>query len=69
MKVEIKTDENGIATTFKLNDKDFGSGVRGYVIEHSAGYKPKMTLDIGVNELIIDGENIEIVKPETKDNE
>lgn len=68
MKVEIKTNEKGYADIFKINDVDFGAGVRKYTIEHTAGTKPRLILDCGINELIINGNNVEIIKSETKEN-
>jgi hypothetical protein len=64
LKVEIKVNEKGYCDKFKINGKEIGKDIRGYGIEHYAGNKPRLVLDLAVDDLIIEVDNFEIDKGE-----
>lgn len=66
LKVEIKVNEKGYCDKFKINGKEMSKDIRGYGIEHYAGNKPRLVLDLAVDDLIIDGLDFEIEKGEGK---
>lgn len=59
MKVEIKTNKEGKAESFKINGEECGKNTISYTIEHYGGSKPTLTVvkRYIVDELIIDNEN------------
>ncbi len=57
MKLEIKTDKDGVCEYFKLDGKKFGQGIMGYEIHHNAGEKPVVILKVSADEFILDSEN------------
>lgn len=69
MKVEIKVNKHGDCEVFKLNGQDFGQGIYSYNIIHQGGRHPTMFLETSIDELIIDGEKVDIFKIEKEDED
>lgn len=57
MKVEIKTNKNGICEYFKINGKEYGTGIYSVDIHIEGGEKPTIILTSKCDEFILDSEN------------
>jgi len=60
MKVEIKTNENGICEYFKINDKKYGEGIYELNIKVSAGERTEVIIKARTDEFILDSENTKL---------
>lgn len=57
MKLEIKTNKNGVCEYFKIDGKKYGKGITGYQVFHNAGEKPIVIMQVQVDEFILDSED------------
>ena len=60
MKVEIKTNENGICEYFKINGKKYGEGIYELNIKMSAGEKTEVIIKARTDEFILDSEDTKL---------
>lgn len=69
MKVEIKTNEKGICEYFKIDGKEYGTGIYELNIKISAYEKPEIIIKARSDEFILDSEDTKLYLEKKEDNE
>lgn len=70
MKVEIKTNKKGYCDYFKINGKEYGTGIYELNIKISAYKEPEIIIKAKTDEFILDSENTKLYldKKESEEN-
>lgn len=69
MKVEIKTNEKGICEYFKINGKEYGTGIYELNIKIEGGTKPEILIKAKSDKFILDSEDAKLYLEKYEDKE
>lgn len=69
MKVEIKTNAKGYCDYFKIDGKEYGTGIYELNIKIEAGKRPEIIIKAKSDEYIIDSEDAKLYLEKVSDEE
>lgn len=69
MEVEIKTNKKGYCDYFKINGREYGTGIYELNIKIEAGEKPEIIIKAKTDEFILDSEDAKLYLEKKEDDE